>query len=67
MCQLKRCKIPATSDFYAAELQAFMAMAKMRRPAAWSRVEQLQQLCRDLSPATIAGAVQANNLLTINS
>ena len=54
----------ATSDFYAAELQAFVAMAKMRRPSAWSQVEQLQRLCRDLSPATTAGADQANNELT---
>lgn len=48
--------VPAeTSEFFRAELEAFIAMAKSERPAAWRRVEQLQRVCRNESPATAAG------------
>jgi hypothetical protein len=51
-----RASVPAeTSEFFRAELEAFAAMAKRDRPAAWRRVQQLQQVCRIESPATAAG------------
>ena len=48
--------VPAeTSEFFRAELEAFAAMARRDRPAAWRRVEQLQRFCRLESPATASG------------
>ena len=48
--------VPAEiSAFHVAELEAFAAMIKQRRPDAWARVEALQRSCRELSPATVAG------------
>ena len=52
-----------TSGFFAIELEAFVDMNKMRRPEAWARVEALQRSCRELSPATVAGAAHAETTL----
>lgn len=43
------------SEFFRAELEAFVETCKRQRPAAWARVEQLQQACRRESRATAAG------------
>jgi hypothetical protein len=43
------------SEFFRAELEAFVAASRWQRPSAWSRVEQLQRACRRESPATLAG------------
>jgi hypothetical protein len=51
------------SEFARLELEAFVAMSKRQRPAAWSRVEQLQQACRRESPATVAGLGQSQRVL----
>ena len=40
------------SEFFRAELEAFVATSKRQRPFAWSRVEALQRACRRESPAT---------------
>ena len=57
--------VPAEiSAFHAAELEAFAAKSKERRPAAWARVEALQRSCQELSPATIAGARRAETELS---
>lgn len=56
-----------TSAFYDAELQAFVAMSKQRRAGGWARVELLQRSCRELSPATVAGAALAESALAIRA
>ena len=38
------------SEFARAELEAFVAQCKRERPAAWARVEQLQRVCRAVTP-----------------
>jgi len=43
------------SEFDRVELEAFVATCKRQRPTAWSRVEHLQKVCRDESPASAAG------------
>ena len=43
------------SEFFRAELEAFVAMSKRQRPAAWLRVEQLQRACRCESPTAATG------------
>ena len=44
------------SEFFRAELEAFVATSKRQRPFAWSRVEALQRACRRESPATAVTA-----------
>jgi|NGEPerStandDraft_6_1074524.scaffolds.fasta_scaffold14802_3 hypothetical protein len=48
--------VPAdVSEFFRAELDAFVAMHKRLRPTSWARVEKLQQVCRSESPASSTG------------
>jgi hypothetical protein len=51
------------SEFFCAELEAFVATSKRQRPIAWARVEELQQVCRRESPATAAGLGRLERLL----
>ncbi len=45
------------SEFARAELEAFVALNRRQRPAAWARIERLQQLCcRESSSTTLGGA-----------
>jgi hypothetical protein len=47
------------SDSSRAELDAFVAWNRARRPGSWRRVEQLQRICREHSPASAAGLEQS--------
>ncbi len=51
------------SEFFRAELEAFVATSKRQRPFAWSRVEALQRACRRESPATATGRERPERLL----
>jgi hypothetical protein len=51
------------SEFFRAELDAFVVMNKRERPTAWARVEQLQQTCRRESPATAADVIHSERVL----
>jgi hypothetical protein len=51
------------SEFFRAELDAFVGMNRRERPTAWARVEQLQQVCRCESPATPADMTRSERLL----
>jgi hypothetical protein len=55
------------SEFGGAELEAFVATMKRKRPSAWSRVEQLQQACQHESPATAAGLGRSEQMLAEQS
>jgi len=43
------------SEFYRAELEAFVDLSRHARPHAWALVEKLQNACLASSPATLAG------------
>ena len=51
------------SEFARAELEAFVALNRRQRPAAWARIEQLQQLCRRESPSTTLGRERSTRLM----
>ena len=56
--------VPAdVSEFFRAELDAFVAMHKRLRPTSWARVEKLQQVCRSESPASSTGFTRSVRLL----
>jgi hypothetical protein len=56
--------VPAdVSEFFRAELEAFIAMSRRLRPTSWARVEKLQQVCRIESPASSAGLSRSVRLL----
>ena len=52
-----------SSEFFQAELQAFVETSKRQRPRAWARVEQLQRACQSESPATLASAEPSARVL----
>jgi hypothetical protein len=43
------------SEFFQAELDAFVEWNRRARPTAWAQVERLQHACRTESPANAAG------------
>ncbi len=49
-----------TSEFFRAELAAFVAANRRLRPKSWALVEQLQRSCLSESPATAEGLTRAN-------
>ena len=51
------------SEFARAELEAFVALRRRQNPAAWARIEQLQQLCRRESPSTTLGRERSTRLM----
>ena len=51
------------SEFARAELEAFVALNRRQRPAAWARIEQLQQLCRRESPSTTLGRERSTRVM----
>ena len=51
------------SEFARAELEAFVALNRRQRPAAWARIEQLHQLCRRESPSTALGHERSTRLM----
>jgi hypothetical protein len=51
------------SEFFRAELEAFIAMSRRLRPTSWARVEKLQQVCRIESPTSSAGLSRSVRLL----
>lgn len=53
------------SEFARAELEAFVALNRRQRPAAWARIEQLQQLCRRESPSTRLGRERSTSLMDV--
>jgi hypothetical protein len=56
--------VPAdVSEFFRAELEAFVAISRRLRPASWARVEILQQVCRIESPASSDGLSRSVRLL----
>jgi hypothetical protein len=62
---LARQSVPAdVSEFARAELEAFVAFNRRRRPAAWARVERLQRLCQVESPTTTAGFDRSRHVMT---
>ena len=61
---LARQSVPAeVSEFFRAELEAFVVVNRRARPAGWARVEQLQRVCRECSPATPAGLERSISVL----
>lgn len=55
------------SEFARAELEAFVVLSRRRCPAAWTRVEQLQQACRRESPTTAASLSRSKRVLAEQS
>ena len=51
------------SEFARAELEAFVALNRRQRPAAWARVEELQQLCRGELLSTTLGRERSTHLV----
>jgi hypothetical protein len=51
------------SEFFCAELEAFVATSNRERPGAWARVEALQQACRREAPATAAALGRSERVL----
>ncbi len=49
-----------TSEFFRAELAAFVATNRQLRPKSWALVEQVQRNCLSESPATAEGLSQAS-------
>ena len=53
---LARQSVPAeVSEFFRAELEAFVHQSRRGRPKAWALVERLQSVCLESSPATPSG------------
>ena len=61
---LAKQSVPAeTSEFFRAELAAFVTMKWRLRPTAWARVEALKRACWRDSPATAEGSPRPHRVL----
>ena len=61
---LAKQSVPAeTSEFFRAELAAFVTMKQRLRPRAWARVEELKRACWRDSPVTGEGSPRSEQVL----
>ena len=51
------------SEFARAQLEAFVALRRRQNPTAWSRIDQLPQLCRRESPSSALGRERSTRLM----
>ena len=51
------------SEFFRAELEAFVDASRRLRPAAWARVDRLQQTCLREAPANAAGRDRSERVI----
>jgi len=61
---LAKQSVPAeTSEFFRAELAAFVTMKRRLRPRAWARVEELKRACWRDSPVAAEGLPRPDRVL----